>query len=281
VELVDVAQSAAKTMKAVWVLLLVAGCDRLFGFDEVPAPEIDAPIGGCLISGEHDDDGDCVPDSVDDCPGMPDPAQGDRDGDHVGDACDPDPLMGGNTLRVFVPNTDPLTLSNWSVSGAWSITGDALADADTANSSEDWAYWHEQDLMPVEVQTIVHIDTLGDIENRVGVAFAVPPVGSGLPSSEFSCAIRRATDGVHLDAFAGSTNKEPLVPSAALQDGAVYTLRARVDKNGLSCDLQGASPAEHQSAQISETVPAAGHASVYSLQTAVHFDSIAVYTVLP
>ena len=268
-------------MKLAPLLLLVAGCDRLFGFDEVPAPEIDAPAGGCVMSIEHDDDGDCVPDTVDDCPGMPDPTQADRDGDLVGDACDPDPLRAGNTLVVFVPNTDPLTLSNWNVSGAWSITRDALADADTTNGGEDWAYWSEQDLNPVEVQTIVHIDTLGDVENRVGVAFAVPPATSGLPSSELSCAIRRATDGVHLDAFAGSTTKEPLVPAAALQNGAVYTLRARVDQSGLSCDLQGASPAEHQTAQITTAVPVAGHAAVYSLQTAVHFDSIAVYSVLP
>lgn len=268
-------------MKASSLLLLLAGCDRLFGFDTVLAPEIDAPTGGCLISGSHDDDGDCVPDMVDKCPGLPDPAQGDQDGDLVGDACDPDPLQGGNKLLVFVPNTDPLTLSGWNTSGAWSIANDALANADVMNGTEDWAYWDQQQIQPVEVQTVMHVDTLGDIENRAGVAFAVPPATSGLPMAEYSCAVRRASDGVHLDAFAGSTSKEPLVPNAALQNGAVYTLRARIDAHGLTCDLQGASPAEHQAAQISGAVPPAGQPAVYSSNTAVHFDSIAVYSVLP
>ena len=268
-------------MKLWWFVLLLAGCDRLFGFDEVPAPEVDAPTGGCMVAGAHDDDKDCKADALDDCPGIPDPAQEDRDGDQIGDACDPDPLQGGNTLVVFIPNTDPLTLSDWNTSGAWSIANDALVNADSTGGGEDWAYWNQQELEPVEVQTVMHIDTLGDLENRAGVAFAVPPATSGLPMAEYSCAVRRASDGVHLDAFAGSTNKEPLVPSAALQDGAVYTLRARVDSHGLTCDLQGASPGEHQVAQISGAVPPAGHPAVYSINTAVHFDSIAVYSVLP
>lgn len=268
-------------MKLACLLLLLAGCDRLFGFDEVPAPELDAPVGGCVSSGAHDDDGDCVPDTLDDCPGIPDPGQDDRDRDHVGDACDPDPLQNGNTLLVFVPNTDPATLSNWNISGSWSIANDALVNADTMNGTEDWAYWNAHEIPPLEVEAVMHVDTLGDIENRAGVAFAVPPPTSGLPTAEYSCAVRRATDGVHLDAFAGSTNKEPFVPSAALQDGAVYTLRARVDSHGLQCELQGASPAEHQIAAISGTVPPAGQPAVYSINTAVHFDSIAVYSVVP
>src|SRR3569623_1528128 len=135
VELVDVSQSAAKAMKASSLLLVLAGCDRLFGFDTVLAPEIVAPTGGCLISGSHDDDVDCVPDMVDKCPGLPDPAQGEQDGDLVGDACDPDPLQGGNKLLVFVPNTDPLTLRGWNTSGAWSIATAALSNADVMNGT--------------------------------------------------------------------------------------------------------------------------------------------------
>ena len=63
-----------------WVLPLIAvGCGRI-GFRASPDG---GPIG-------HDEDGDGVPDLVDDCPHIPGP-QADRDGDGVGDACDPEP----------------------------------------------------------------------------------------------------------------------------------------------------------------------------------------------
>lgn len=269
-------------MRAALWLLVLGGCDRLFGLDTVPAPDIDAPTTGCMLGSAHDDDGDCVADAVDNCPGMPNPAQHDQDDDKIGDVCDPDPLTKGNKLLAFVPNTDPATLSSWAINGAWSITGDALANADTIDSGEDWAYWNQQELAPVEVETIVHIDTLGALDNRIGVAYAVPPTNTGLPASEYSCAIRRADDGVHLDAYATTaTAQEPLIPNAALQDGAVYTLRARVDTNGLQCELQGASPGERQTAQIGVVIPMAGRAAVYTFHTAAHYDSIAVYSVIP
>lgn len=270
-------------MRASLLLLLLAGCDRLFGFAAVPEPETDAPSGGCMVAGAHDDDHDCVPDAVDNCPGLPNPEQRDADDDHIGDMCDPDPLRAGNMQLLFLPNTDPDTAGQWSIDGAWSIYNDALVNADSANGAEEWAYWIQQLSPPLEIETIVHVDTLGAIENKLGLAFAVQPAAPGPPGAvgEFSCAIRRDSQGVHLDAYLASQTSEPLIPNAALRDGAVYTLRARVEATKLECDVQGASPSERQSTTLTGAIAPAGDAAVYTAATAAHYDNIVVYSVVP
>ncbi len=74
------------------VLAVLAGMGLL-----VEAPSAAADAGGARITApqpmmqaRQDSDNDGVPDSLDDCPSMPDPAQADRDGDGIGDACDID-----------------------------------------------------------------------------------------------------------------------------------------------------------------------------------------------
>jgi hypothetical protein len=62
------------------------GLDGLGGFDL----DAVAAVHAGATADAPDADGDGVPDAVDDCPAVPDPAQADGDGDGVGDACDPD-----------------------------------------------------------------------------------------------------------------------------------------------------------------------------------------------
>lgn len=72
----------------------------LAGADLVPALTGRSVSGGRLDAAgalsapapARDDDADGVPDSGDLCPGVPDPAQRDADGDGLGDACDPTPV---------------------------------------------------------------------------------------------------------------------------------------------------------------------------------------------
>jgi hypothetical protein len=104
------------------IAVVAAGCGRL-GFDRVAtgtAP--DAPHSAI----GHDEDGDGVPDAIDVCPCIPDPAQLDSDGDGVGDACDPEPTIPRQHLALFAtmqPGDQPFATSG---TGTWSQAADAL-----------------------------------------------------------------------------------------------------------------------------------------------------------
>jgi hypothetical protein len=93
---------------------MVAGCGRL-GFDPPADPSA------------HDEDGDGVPDLVDDCPFVANPDQLDTDGDGVGDACDPEPMIPRQSLALFAPMTAPpsATLVAKTTAGTWTPLADS------------------------------------------------------------------------------------------------------------------------------------------------------------
>jgi hypothetical protein len=94
---------------------LLGACGRL----DFEARAIDALAG-------HDEDGDGVPDSIDVCPHIPDPAQLDSDGDGIGDACDPEPDNPRQHLVLFAtmqPTDQPIALSG---GGTWTQAADSV-----------------------------------------------------------------------------------------------------------------------------------------------------------
>lgn len=114
-------------MKWAAVLLLLCGCDKVFGIDELGTPA-DA-VADVDCASLPDEDGDCVADMVDNCPVTPNPDQQDSETpkDGVGDACDPHP-------------TDP----HDTILGFWSFLGDGAGDM-VAWPNEDpqsttWSY---------------------------------------------------------------------------------------------------------------------------------------------
>ena len=69
---------------------------------------------GLVIYLISDDDGDGVPDDLDNCPGVPNPGQSDGDGDGFGDACD---------TCFDLDGPDIVTTTRWS-SEAWGLASD-------------------------------------------------------------------------------------------------------------------------------------------------------------
>jgi hypothetical protein len=108
-----------------WLLLVVLGCNQVLDVKDTRALV-------CWSSQQtdHDEDGDGLTDTCDNCPGDPNPDQNDADKDGVGDVCDPHP---GAVDRIEI--FDPLTsLDAWSIdrgsANAWTSDGnDAIQPA--------------------------------------------------------------------------------------------------------------------------------------------------------
>jgi len=132
------------------VIGMLAGCGRI-GFDPL------VPIG-------HDEDGDGVADVDDVCPHLAG-SQLDRDGDRVGDDCDPNPTVARDMIAVFatmMPGDQPFkTTSNdgtWTqLEDAWQFTGVAQPD-DYLNSRIDVP------LVLGDVRAAIGVDVLARID---------------------------------------------------------------------------------------------------------------------
>src|SRR5579883_148750 len=83
-------------MRAWWFVGLAA-CDAVFGLHSAPVgpSSPDAPDPQL-----HDEDGDGIPDVMDNCPGIANADQRDTDQDGVGDACDPHLSAKGDSIAL-------------------------------------------------------------------------------------------------------------------------------------------------------------------------------------
>lgn len=105
-----------------WVLVLLAACGRI----DFAARAVDAIDNATDAVTGHDEDGDGVPDVIDNCPHLANPDQLDSDGDGIGDACDPEPANPRQQLALFAtlqPTDDPLEASG---TGTWTQDVDSI-----------------------------------------------------------------------------------------------------------------------------------------------------------
>jgi hypothetical protein len=103
--------------------VLLAAC-RL-RFEDAPDAETHRPDTDPDALAMHDEDGDGFPDPQDNCPHIPQSLQQDSDGDGVGDICDPQPALAGESIALFDPLLDA---SGWQqLEGTWTERGDSIA----------------------------------------------------------------------------------------------------------------------------------------------------------
>jgi hypothetical protein len=106
------------------VVVCLAGCSGVLGLKTAitadAAERILMPCDEQRVA-ELDEDGDGIPNGMDNCPGIYNPDQSDRDGDMVGDACDPhltdphDSIVDATYFETGLGCWVPDTIANWNL----------------------------------------------------------------------------------------------------------------------------------------------------------------------
>lgn len=86
-------------------LLALPACNQVYGIEPTQLPEAAIDVNCALVT--PDEDGDCIANEPDNCPGIPNSAQDDADEDGVGDICDPRPSVPGDRIVTFQSFDDP------------------------------------------------------------------------------------------------------------------------------------------------------------------------------
>ena len=268
-------------MKWLVIAFALAGCQQVFGIKKLPdAAAIDAPP-MCPAGIGHDDDGDCIGDGSDDCPGIADPAQIDSDSDKVGDVCDPDPGS-SNQPVLFVAFDVGAEQNSWAATGSWTVDADDYVNADSTSTTEDWSYRVAAMYgagNEVETRVTVGAFTPGE-DVKIGLGLYMPLTAT-TPETEWSCSVHQpASGGPAVDAYNnGVAGSRPLQPATGFAQGAVYTVRMRFSGTTVSCDVRG-DAGDNASATAQNLSPPASKAylAVYTQEASARYHSIAIYT---
>ena len=272
-------------MKWFAIVVALAGCQRVFAIKELPAPgAIDAPPASCPTDIGHDDDGDCIGDGSDNCPGIPNPAQLDTDNDKIGDDCDPDPSTVGNLQLAFVPFAQVTEATEWTSIGSWAVVGDDFVNSDSTSGGEDWSY-RTPALYGAgnEIEARISVGTFaaGD-DVKIGVGFYAPMTTTSV-AVEWSCSLHQPSTGAPgVDAYNnGVAGSRPLLPATLFAQDAIYTLRMRFTGTTASCDIRGDSGDTATTTATNMTPPTTtGYLAVFTQQTQARIHSIAVYSAM-
>jgi hypothetical protein len=259
---------------------LLGGCDALFGLETTAVPAADAS--SC---GSPDEDGDCIADVDDNCPGIANPQQTmtgeSTTASGAGDACDPDPTRTGNAIAFFDGFVDAVASdAAWAnqFGGGWTIT-DGLA-INTATG--DMGYLRhvpvndEADLA-VEARFVFHA-MAGTADPRLGALVDFSQTAGGGQECWIDPQSQRLLAQETANGAGGDTKSANISPLADGDDIVLVFRRDRGDMT-LHCaaTINGArvtvpivtatgtwQTMEHVAIQASEVVADLGHVTLYT-----------------
>ncbi len=255
-------------VRAVVLLIMVAGCDSVFGLNRDAVPLAD-----------HDEDIDGIDDAIDVCPGVFDD-QADGDEDEVGDACDPHPELAVDRRAYF---SSLRNFNDWSVrTGSWIQEADQVRVASMSGNQLAVLLSTNVLVEPTVSATLDQV-TQGNANYAFGV-YLVTDVGvaGGSPPGLICYEVHRSIAGEGLEVWDART----AVPVGNQVTFAPYTLPLRVTLQASSGDSHLGGPPLCKGSRangdsnligpIDESVVPSAHVGLYSFHAAVTFLSVDV-----
>ncbi|HSD89252.1 MAG TPA: hypothetical protein VLB44_17105 [Kofleriaceae bacterium] len=272
-------------------LICLCGCNRIFGLEDTA---LIADADPCVLHagdpGFHDEDGDGHDDACDNCPGIPNADQANAleaaNGalvDQVGDACDPNPALSGDTIALFDAFADSRVAERWDlVAGGWSFDGESLVYVKAPNLYAGTAI----DLLPepappftAEFHLTLDVDLPNDIFSSATIL--IDGVDDGTRTFHgVLCGVARSgsppnlTDNVHADSPGGGGETPypyPLTSQTGHRVAATYDPAAMV-RCGVRPD---ANPSQRTEQRLTlATPPPPGHlgfAMSYKVDSHIHY----------
>ncbi len=159
-----------------FVAMTLGGCQYLFELNDLRAPpdarrdsvsvdayNVDAAPGCWSAAYTGDEDGDTIVDGCDNCPLVPNLAQGDSDGDGVGTVCDSNPDQPLERIAYFHPMTTYLT-SEWldmGENGNWHDNNNGIQQANKGDNMSVRTYARLADPTRVFDQPMLQVIAYG------------------------------------------------------------------------------------------------------------------------
>jgi hypothetical protein len=232
---------------------------------------------GCVGTTTHDEDGDGIVDSCDNCPTVANANQADTGeqsaggmADGVGDACDPRPAAGGDSILLFDPFTTGQIGSDWQVNGGtWQASADTIAETATGNAQEldRVSFSNISDYL---VETQVTLDALPTSDSRATLVSRMTTSSH----NGWGCAVMQ--DVLIFSQIANGEAGESSPPSVAIPAptvGSRYRIQTGGYGNNLYCRLPDSG---HEVPRTSSTYPS-GVPGLRSYAAASTFEYLLVY----